>query len=187
MPSFESLLLWGREFKGLGLGVPGGWVRIRILGAKRPSTVWNLDFLLQVPMFHTKIEIQNLFCTVLIDGKGAGSLRRILSTIWSCAVVMQALLWPRSLVIHCVVNRPAFPRHLLLDNPLVTLQTELLICSFIIIASSSQLLLRSIKQENIHNSSFLTFSIRHPLKLKGKKFTCNLFDMKSCCNLSGAT
>ena len=23
MPSFESLLLWGREFKGLGLGVQG--------------------------------------------------------------------------------------------------------------------------------------------------------------------
>ena len=135
----------------------------------------------------TAIEIQNLFCTVFIDGKGAGSLRRILSTIWSCALVMQALLWPWSLVIYCVVNRPAFPRHLLLDNPLVTLQTELLICSFIIIASSSLLLLRSIKQENIHNSSFLTFSIRHPLKLKGKKFTCNLFDMKSCCNLSGAT
>ena len=107
-------------------------------------------------------------------------VRWILSTIW-------LLLWPRSLVIHCVVNRPAFPRHLLLDNPLVTLQTELLICSFIIIASSSLLLLRSIKQENIHNSSFLTLSIRHPLKLKGKKFTCNLFDMKSCCNLSGAT
>ena len=56
-----------------------------ILGAKRPPTVCNLDFLLKVPIYHTKIENQNLFCTVFIDWKRAGILRLILK--WSSLIV----------------------------------------------------------------------------------------------------
>ena len=91
-----------------------------------------------------------------------------------CAVVTQALRWPRSLVIRCVVNRPAFPRHLLLDNLLVTLQIEVLFCSFIITGIATIIVITSLLAWEYWRWSLFKIATSRTHSKRGEKKTVHL-------------